>query len=71
MFIRMETNNKAEAIKAWMANHKKLETQGTLADHFNKSITSVNLALNKKMTTDGAERLVNEIYEYLVKKYKI
>ncbi|KZV05538.1 hypothetical protein NAB1_0052 [Lactiplantibacillus plantarum] len=54
-----------------MANHKKLETQGTLADHFNKSITSVNLALNKKMTTDGAERLVNEIYEYLVKKYKI
>lgn len=23
MFIHMETNKKAEAIKAWLANHKK------------------------------------------------
>ncbi|MDV2576456.1 hypothetical protein RYX41_08180 [Lactiplantibacillus plantarum] len=34
MFIRMETNNKAEAIKSWLANHRQLESQGTIADHF-------------------------------------
>lgn len=71
MFIRMETNNKAEAIKSWLANHRQLESQGTIADYFKKSITFVNLALNKKITTNGAERLVNEVYDYLVKKYKI
>lgn len=71
MFIHTETNDKAEAIKAWLANHKSLETQITLTKRFNKSYTFVTLALNKKMTTDGAETLVNNIYEYLQEKYGI
>ncbi|WP_394879063.1 hypothetical protein [Levilactobacillus brevis] len=71
MFIHMETNHKAEAIKAWMANHKELETQGTIGQRFGKSTTFVNLSLNKRMTTKGAEALVNEVYEYLVEKYGI
>lgn len=71
MFIHMETNNKAEAIKSWLANHRDLETQGSLAKHFGRSTTFVNLSLNKRMTTKGAESLVTEIYEYLHEKYGI
>ncbi|AEV95151.1 hypothetical protein [Pediococcus claussenii] len=36
-----------------------------------KSITSINLAVNKMMVTDAAEKLVNEIYEYLSEKGRI
>lgn len=71
MFIHMETNNKAEAIKGWLANHRSLETQSSLANHFGKSTTFVNLSLNKRMTTKGAESLIEQIYEYLVEKYGI
>ncbi|KRM10180.1 hypothetical protein ABTQ33_07720 [Paucilactobacillus suebicus] len=71
MFIHMETNNKAETIKSWLANHRDLETQGSLAKHFGRSTTFVNLSLNKRMTTKGAESLVTEIYEYLHEKYGI
>ena len=71
MFINMETNNKAEAIKSWLANHRDLENQETLADRFGKSKTFVNLALNKRMTTKGAESLVTGIYEYLHEEYGI
>lgn len=71
MFINMETNNKAEAIKSWLTNHRDLETQGSLAKRFGRSTTFVNLSLNKRMTTKGAESLVTEIYEYLHEKYGI
>lgn len=69
MFVRTETNTKAEAIKAWLVNHRELENQGTLAEHFKRSITFVNLSLNKRMTTKGAEALIDNIYEYLHEKY--
>ncbi|KRK39984.1 hypothetical protein [Loigolactobacillus bifermentans] len=69
MFVHTETNNKAEAIKGWLANHRSFETQGSLAKRFGKSATFVNLSLNKRMTTKGAETLVTEIYEYLYEKY--
>lgn len=71
MFIHTETNNKAETIKAWLTNHRDLENQGKLAKRFGKSTTFVNLALNKRMTTKGAENLVEEMYEYLHEKYGI
>lgn len=69
MFIKMETNQKAEAIKSWLANHKELETQATLAKHFNKSRTFLSLSVNKKSVTKASEKLIGEIYEYLVEKY--
>ncbi|GAY74312.1 hypothetical protein [Lentilactobacillus kosonis] len=71
MFIKMETNSRAEASKSWLANHKDLETQGTLAKRFGKSRTFVSLSLGKKSVTNASEKLVNEIYEYLSKKYGI
>lgn len=43
----METNNKAEAIKAWLSNNRRLENQGSLAKKFGKSRTFVSLSLNK------------------------
>lgn len=69
MFIRAETNDKAEAIKSWLANHRKFETQATLAVKFNKSRTFISLALNKQMVTKGAEALIDELYEYLQNRY--
>lgn len=71
MFIHAETNDKAEAIKAWLTNHRELENQTKLAKQFGRSYTFLNLALNKRMTTKGAESLVTEIYEYLHEKYGI
>lgn len=71
MFIHMETNNKAEAIKSWLTNHRDLENQSSIAKRFGKSTTFVNLSLNKRMTTKGAEALVDEVYEYLIEKYGI
>ena len=71
MFIHMETNNKAEAIKSWLANHRELETQATLSERFGKSRTFINLALNKRMVTRGAETLIDDLYEYLQRKYGI
>ncbi|WP_235022269.1 hypothetical protein [Pediococcus pentosaceus] len=67
----METNKKAEAIKAWLANHKKQETQTTLSAKFGKSRTFLNRAINKQDVGLGAENLVNGIYEYLHEKYGI
>ncbi|MCV3319169.1 hypothetical protein [Pediococcus pentosaceus] len=71
MFIHMETNNKAEAIKAWLSNNRRLENQGSLAKKFGKSRSFVSLSLNKQSVTRASENLVNEIYEYLHKKYGI
>jgi hypothetical protein len=44
----METNNKAEVIKAWLSNNRRLENQGSLAKKFGKSRTFVSLSLNKQ-----------------------
>lgn len=71
MFVRMETNHKAEAIKAWLTNHRDLENQQSIATRFGKSTTFVNLSLNKRMTTKGAENLIEDIYEFLSNKYGI
>lgn len=71
MFTHMATNTKAEAIKSWLANNKSKETQETLANKFGKSRTFVSLALNKKMVTQGAETLVNDMYEFLDERYGI
>ncbi|MDB8867649.1 hypothetical protein ABHC39_05310 [Pediococcus acidilactici] len=71
MFIHMETNNKAEAIKAWLANNRDLENQESLAKKFGKSRTFVSLSLNKKSVTKASEKLINEIFEYLHEKYRI
>ncbi|WP_347553969.1 hypothetical protein [Pediococcus acidilactici] len=67
----METNNKAEAIKAWLANNRDLENQESLAKKFGKSRTFVSLSLNKKSVTKASEKLINEIFEYLHEKYRI
>lgn len=69
MFIRMETNKRAEDILSWLGSHKQQETQITLAKRFGKSRTFLSLALNKKMVSQGAETLVNDVYEYLQNKY--
>ena len=69
MFIRTETNERAKAILSWLGSHKKLETQTTLAKQFGKSRTFVSLSLNAQSVTKASESLVNDIYEYLQKKY--
>ncbi|WP_125607321.1 hypothetical protein [Lapidilactobacillus bayanensis] len=69
MFIRTETNERAKAILSWLGSHKKQETQTTLAKQFGKSRTFVSLSLNAQSVTNASESLVNDIYEYLQKKY--
>lgn len=69
MFIRAETNERAKAILSWLGSHKKQETQTTLAKQFGKSRTFVSLSLNAQSVTKASESLVNDIYEYLQKKY--
>ncbi|KRM79500.1 hypothetical protein FC84_GL001681 [Lapidilactobacillus dextrinicus DSM 20335] len=69
MFIRTETNERAKAILSWLGAHKKQETQTTLAKQFGKSRTFVSLSLNAQSVTKASESLVNDIYEYLQKKY--
>lgn len=69
MFIRTETNERAEAILSWLGSHKKLETQTSLAKQFGKSRTFVSLSLNAQSVTRASESLVNDIYEYLEHKY--
>lgn len=67
MFIHMETNNKAEAIKAWLSNNRRLETQGSLAKKFGKSRSFVSLSFNKQSVTRASENLVNEILSIYMK----
>ena len=71
MFIHMETNKKAESIKAWLANNRRKETQKTLAEKFGKSRVFVSMALNKQTVTEASENMINEIYSYLSEKYGI
>ena len=69
MFIRLETNQRAEEIMSWLGSHKKQETQTSLAKRFGKSRTFVSLSLNAQSVTRASEILVNDIYEYLQNKY--
>ena len=71
MFDKPETNEKAEAIKGWLANHRNIVNQQQIAEHFGYSRSFISLILNKRYVAPRAEALVNDIYQYLVEEFDL
>lgn len=71
MFDNPETNQKAETIKGWLANHRSLINQQQLAKKFGFSRSFISLILNKRYVAPRAEEVINEMYQYLVDEFDL